>query len=59
MWVSPLPEDVLNKHNLIIKKSNSNTKIYKDVLIYRNDYKLTDLDNKFISHVTEAKSNYL
>ena len=59
MWVSPLPEDVLLKHNLIIKKSNSNTKIYKDVLIYRNDYKLTDIDREFIDRVAEAKSRYL
>ena len=59
MWVSPLPEDVLKKHNLIIKKCNANNKIYKDVLIYRNGYVLSDLDKEFVSRVVEARSRYL
>ncbi len=59
MWVSPLPEDVLKKHNLIIKKCNANIKTYKDVLIYRQGYILSDLDKEFISRVIEAKSRYL
>lgn len=60
MWVSPLPEDVKIKHGLVVKKCNdANEKIYKDVLIYRNGYKLTDIDEKFISEVKQAKDKYL
>ncbi len=60
MWVSPLPEEVKEKYGLIVKKcSDSNEKIYKDVLIYRNGYKLSVIDNRFISEVKAAKDKYL
>lgn len=59
MWLSPLPQDLMEKHNLIVKKCDDNQKKYKDVLIYRNGYKLTDLDNRFIEKVIEAKERYL
>lgn len=51
MWVSPAPCDVLEKYNLVQKKCKSNTKIYKDILIYKKDYKLTELDKKFITEL--------
>ena len=59
MWLSPLPEHLMEKHNLISKKCVDNQKKYKDVLIYRNGYKLTELDNRFIEKVKEAKEKYL
>ena len=60
MWVSPLPQEVMEKHGLIVKKCvDANEKIYKDVLIYRNGYKLTNLDIKFIEQVKLAKDKYL
>ena len=48
MWVSPIPEDLKDKFNLIERKCNFNTKTYKDVLIYRKKYHLSKLDNEFI-----------
>lgn len=60
MWVSPLPEEVKEKHGLVIKKcSDANEKIYKDVLIYRSGYTLSQLDNEFINKVKLAKEKYL
>jgi len=60
MWVSPLPQEVKEKHGLVVKKCiDAGEKIYKDVLIYRNGYKLSDLDNKFIEKVKAAKDEYL
>ncbi len=59
MWVSPLPEEVLSKHNLVMKKCDADVKTYKDVLIHRNGYKLTELDNRFIEEVHKAKDRYL
>lgn len=59
MWLSPVPEDLMEKHNLIEKKCVDNQKKYKDVLIYRQGYKLTELDNRFINKVAEAKEKYL
>ena len=59
MWVSPIPENLLAKYNLVQRKCPDNTKKYKDILIYRNGYKLTDLDRIFIEMVNKAKKNLL
>lgn len=59
MWVSPVSDDILEKYNLTQKTCASNGKVYKDVLIYRNDYKLTELDKRFITEVCDAKRKYL
>ena len=55
MWVSPVPQELLDKFNLVQKACKENTKIYKDVLIYRKGYKLSPLDDSFITEVCEAK----
>lgn len=59
MWVSPAPEILLKRYNLVQKKCVDNKKVYKDVLIYRNGYKLTELDRRFITELCEAKRKYL
>ncbi len=59
MWVSPAPESLLKKYNLVQKKCVDNKKIYKDVLIYKNGYKLSKLDKQFITELCEAKRKYL
>lgn len=55
MWVSPIPEDTLKKYNLIQVDCVDNKKVYKDILIYKKGYKLTDLDKKFITALCDAK----
>lgn len=55
MWVSPIPDALLDRYGLIQKKCTENKKIYKDVLIYKNDYHLSKLDNLFIDEVCKAK----
>lgn len=59
MWVSPAPQEVLERYNLVQKKCVDNKKIYKDVLIYKNGYKLTELDNKFITALCDSKRKNL
>ena len=59
MWVSPAPESLLKRYNLIQKKCIDNRKIYKDVLIYKNGYKLSKLDRQFITELCESKRKYL
>lgn len=59
MWVSPIPEDLYRKYNLVQRDCVDNSKVYKDVLIYRNGYKLSALDNKFITSVCESRRKYL
>ena len=59
MWVSPAPEKVLERYGLVQKKCVDNKKIYKDVLIYKEGYKLSRLDNEFITKLCESKRKYL
>lgn len=55
MWVSPMPDEMLANNNLVERECDYMKKKYKDVLIYRENYKLTDIDKKFISYVLKAK----
>ena len=55
MWISPMPDEMLAQHNLIEKECGFASKKYKDVLIYRNGYKLSELDKMFIENVHKAK----
>ncbi len=55
MWVSPIPESLLNRYNLLQRICNDNTRIYKDVLIYKKEYSLSNLDGIFISELCNSK----
>ena len=55
---NPERTDLLDKYNLVEKKCDFNTKVYKDILIYRKKYHLTKLDNDFINKIIEAKNKY-
>ena len=55
MWVSPIPEELLEKYNLVQLKCEGNGKIYKDILVYRNGYKLSELDKMFIDELCKAR----
>ena len=59
MWVSPMPEDLLKRYGLVQKNSSDNHKVYKDVLIYRKDYSLSDLDRRFITELCMSKRKYI
>lgn len=59
MWVSPVPEALRRRYGLVQKVCPDNQRIYKDVLIYRKDYHLTEMDNLFISELCRAKRQYL
>ena len=59
MWVSPPPQSTLDRYGLMMKTCADNKKVYRDVLIYRNGYKLTSLDKKFIAELNEARKKYL
>ncbi len=59
MWVSPVPQSLLDRYNLVQRKCADNRKVYKDVLIYKKGYKLTKLDRQFIEELSEAKRKYI
>lgn len=59
MWVSPASQKILDRYGLVQKKCVDNKKIYKDVLIYREGYKLSKLDKQFITLLCDSRRKYL
>lgn len=57
MWVSPVSKRLLDRYGLVQKDCIDNTKEYKDLLIYRSNYKLSKLDQEFITKLCESKRN--
>lgn len=55
MWVSPIPQKLLDRYDLVQIPCEENKKIYKDILIYMRDYKLTALDKAFIDELCKSK----
>ncbi len=55
MWVSPIPQALLSRYGLVQRNCDENKRMYKDVLIHRKEYALTDLDNLFIEELIKAK----
>ena len=55
MWVSPLPERMLQRMHLVQRKCADNQRVYRDVLIRRRDYSLTELDKRFITELTRSR----
>lgn len=51
MWVSPVPEYVRRLYGIVERQSPENKKVYRDVLIYRKGYHLTELDQAFLDNV--------
>ena len=55
MWVSPIPKDMLERFDLVERRCDQNERIYKDVLIHRKNYTLSELDDRFISELCRSK----
>ena len=55
MWVSPLPERLLENLHLVQRECSENQRMYRDMLIHRQDYQLTELDKRFITELTLSK----
>lgn len=55
MVVAPVPKDVLERHGLVQKKLSPSTQLCKkDVLVYRNSYRLTNLDKMLVRHIKDV-----
>lgn len=59
MWLSPIPDEQLKSHHLVVKSCGENVRTYRDVLLYRRDYRLSELDKAFITDVCSAKRFYI
>ena len=59
MWVSPASQKILDRYGLVQRECPDNKKVYKDILIYREGYRLSKLDKQFITELCESKRKYL
>ena len=59
MWVSPVPDKILRRYGLVQRTCQDIQKSCKDVLIYKKDYNLTQMDSDFITALCNAKRKYL
>jgi DNA-binding transcriptional LysR family regulator len=57
-WITPTAPDILERHNLIQKRC-CDAQSCKDVLIYKKEYKLNNLDKAFIDEVFKAKADFV
>ncbi len=56
MWVSPTPDEILTRYNLVQKKCDAPSHKYKDVLIYRDGFRFSALERRFLDKLYEVKN---
>lgn len=56
MWGSPIPSEILDRYALIQRECNGYNEKYKDVLIYPEDHKFTEMDRSFIDKLYMSKN---
>ena len=55
MWVSPIPQSLLEKNKLIQKSCKAEDNLYKDVMIFRDEYNFNEYDRLFQKKLYESK----
>lgn len=58
MWVSPIPEQVLARYQLVQRQCTDNHRIYHDILIYRRDHVPGTLERMFIQELYENRDRF-
>ena len=59
MWVSLVPQKLLDRYGLVQRWCEDNSGAHRDVLIRRKEYKFTELDSLFIAKLFDSKRKYL
>jgi len=57
MWSAPESDEVLKRYGLVALKPEMPVKKYKDVVIYKKNYRLTSVDEMFLKLVRRMKTN--
>ena len=57
MWISPAPSSLLERYGLVQKPCLDKRRFYKDVLIYKQSHKLTQLECDFIRELKRVADN--
>lgn len=54
MWVSPIPQRMLDRYGLVQRRVSDADYTYKDMLVYQRSYRFTELDRMYISELRDA-----
>lgn len=57
MWFSPMPDELLKRYGLVQLRSEARSPVYRDVLIYRKDRKLSDTDRLFLDELYRVRDD--
>lgn len=55
IWTSPLPPTLLERLDLVQRPCADGGQLYKDVLIYRREHKLSEPEQAFLDQLVQAK----
>ena len=55
MWVSPMPDEVLERHGLVQRRCPSAHRAHRDLLVYHKDRKLNAHEKAFLQAVFEVR----
>lgn len=58
-WTGPTPKQWLEHHGLAQKACRGIARKYKDLLIFKSDYRLSSLDKMFITELTKYKRAWI
>ncbi|MGN0602017.1 MAG: LysR family transcriptional regulator [Oscillospiraceae bacterium] len=57
MWVSPMPQEVLDRYRLIQRRCSDVKRTTRDMLIYQHNYRLSSVDQMFLDELERTKDN--
>lgn len=57
--LAPISRETLERYDLVQRKFPEETRVYKDMLIYRSEYTLSPLDKAFISELSKTQNESL
>ncbi len=55
IWGSPVPKRMLERYSLVQRTCAENDRKYRDVLIYKQDYRLSPIDKAFLDELIKIK----
>ena len=56
---SSLTDETLKRYGLIQQECEEEREVYKDFLVYKKDYRLSDLDKEFITELCNSRRKYI
>lgn len=56
MWVSPIPENILDRYGLIQRSVSDADYNYKDMVVYGRSYRLSELDHMYLEELRSVIS---